>query len=72
MSAQRDWRLLVEDIIEYASHLQEITAGMSYDDFLGSLVVQLAVSRCLEVRAKPLGMCPQRFRHDARTLNGGS
>jgi uncharacterized protein with HEPN domain len=49
MSARRDWRLLVQDIIEYASELLEITAGMDYDDFLANRVVQLAVSRCLEI-----------------------
>jgi len=49
MSARRDWRLLVEDIIEYATDLLEATAGMNYDDFLANRVVQLAVSRCLEV-----------------------
>src|SRR5690349_353473 len=49
MSARRDWRLLVEDIIEYASDLLDATAGMEYDDFLANRIVQLAVSRCLEV-----------------------
>lgn len=28
MSADRDWRLLVGDIIEYATHTEEMTRGM--------------------------------------------
>jgi uncharacterized protein with HEPN domain len=49
MSARRDWRLLVQDIIEYGSDLSVITAGMDYDTFLSNRVAQLAVSRCLEI-----------------------
>jgi uncharacterized protein with HEPN domain len=49
MLARRDWRLLVQDIIDYASDIVNMTGGMDYDGFVEDRVVQLAVTRCLEV-----------------------
>jgi uncharacterized protein with HEPN domain len=49
MLASRDWRLLVQDIIDYASAVLDITRGMDYDAFAADRVAQLAVTRCLEV-----------------------
>src|SRR5215216_4930717 len=67
MSVHRDWRLLVEDIIAYASDLHEITDGMDFDAFSSNRIAQLAVARCLEIMGEAArhvprevqGRCPE-------------
>jgi uncharacterized protein with HEPN domain len=49
MSVNRDWRLRVQDIIDYAASIVNMTGGMDYETFVANQTVQLAVTRCLEV-----------------------
>jgi len=49
VSARRQWRLLVEDVVEYATYIEEMTAGLDEAAFRANRMVQLAVLRCLEV-----------------------
>jgi uncharacterized protein with HEPN domain len=67
MLANRDWRLLVQDIIDYGADALDITRGMDYEVFVTNRMAQLAVTRCLEImgeaaRHVPPGvkaLCPE-------------
>ena len=48
-AAHRDWRLLVEDIIEYAAEIERMTAGMDEAAFRADRTVQYAVIHCIEI-----------------------
>ena len=49
MLRHRDWRLRVQDIVEYSTEIMKITDGMDFDAFTAQRVVQLAIARCLEI-----------------------
>jgi uncharacterized protein with HEPN domain len=49
MSVSRDWRLLIQDIIDYGSDALDATRGMDYEAFVANRIAQLAVTRCLEI-----------------------
>ena len=48
-AAHRDWRLLVGDIIEYATEIERMTAGMDEAAFSADRTVQFAVTHCVEI-----------------------
>src|SRR5215467_7400750 len=48
-AAHRDWRLLVGNIIEYASEIERMTAGMDELAFRADRMVQYAVIHCLTI-----------------------
>jgi len=49
MSPERDWRLRIRDIIEYATTIEELTAGHDEGSFRSDRAVQLAVLHCLTI-----------------------
>jgi uncharacterized protein with HEPN domain len=49
MSVNRDWRLRVQDIIDHAARIHDMTSGLDYEAFVANPIMQLAVTRCLEV-----------------------
>jgi uncharacterized protein with HEPN domain len=49
MSADRDWRLLFEDIIEAAEKIEQYTRGMDFESFASNSLVTDAVVRNLEI-----------------------
>ena len=49
MSARRDWRLLVEDILEAAEKIEEYTRGMDFESFVSSSMVVDATIRNLMI-----------------------
>jgi uncharacterized protein with HEPN domain len=49
LAAHRDWRLLVEDIVEYATEIERMTVGMDEAAFRANRIVQLAVTHSIEI-----------------------
>jgi uncharacterized protein with HEPN domain len=49
MSTERDWRLRIQDIIEYASAIEEIVAMRDEAAFVSDRTSQLAVLHCLTI-----------------------
>jgi uncharacterized protein with HEPN domain len=45
----KDWRILVSDMIEYARHARAHAAGMDEALFAGDLKTIHAVTRCVEI-----------------------
>jgi uncharacterized protein with HEPN domain len=49
MSAKRDWRLLVEDVLEAAEKIEQYTRGMDFETFASNSLVADAVIRNLMI-----------------------
>ena len=47
--SRKDWRIRVEDIVEAAMDVAEMTADMDFDNFVASKPVRLGVLYCLAV-----------------------
>ncbi|MGD9968555.1 MAG: DUF86 domain-containing protein [Hyphomonadaceae bacterium] len=45
----KDWRILVSDMVEYARHARAHAVGMDEASFVGDLKTIHAVTRCVEV-----------------------
>lgn len=59
MSASKDWRIRVQDIIEHAAYIEQMTKGMTYDDFAANLTVQFATARCIEIMGEATRHIPR-------------
>lgn len=47
--SERDWKLLLEDIIDGIKAIEEFTDGLTYNDFENNRLVSDAVVRNIEV-----------------------
>jgi uncharacterized protein with HEPN domain len=49
MSDSKDWRLLVQDIIEYGERVEQYTRGLDFESFAANRMVVDATVRNLEI-----------------------
>lgn len=61
----RDWRLYLEDIVEYVDRALSYTAGMTYEQFVANPLVYDATLRCLEVIGEAANHVPDQVRSEA-------
>lgn len=61
----RDWRLYLEDIVEYADRAFRYTAGMRYEELIATQQAYDATLRCLEVIGEAANHVPERVRREA-------
>ncbi len=52
------------DMLQAARHLQEFTAGLSYEDYLNSILLQSAVERQLEILGEAARRMSEAFRQE--------
>ncbi|HRO03139.1 MAG TPA: DUF86 domain-containing protein [Terricaulis sp.] len=61
----KDWRILVADMIEYAQHARAHTAGMGEAAFRQDLKTIHAVTRCVEIIGEAARAVPDEVRRRA-------
>lgn len=61
----RDWRVLVEDMLAHADRAQLHIVGLVYEIFEGDLFLQDGVLRCLEVLGEAARHVPDEVRNRA-------
>ena len=64
----RDWRLYLDDIVEYSDRASRYTEGMTYEEFLGNEQVYDATVRCLEVIGEAVRNVPDELRIEAPSI----
>ncbi len=58
----KDWRILVADMIEYARHARSHAAGLDLNAFINDLKTIHAVTRCVEIIGEAARAVPERVR----------
>lgn len=58
----KEWRILVSDMIEYARHARAHAAGMTEAAFIGDLKTIHAVTRCIEIIGEAARAVPHNVR----------
>jgi uncharacterized protein with HEPN domain len=64
----RDWRLYLDEIVEYSDRAQRHTVGLTYDEFLANELHYDATLRCLEVIGEAVKNLPEEVRQRAPTV----
>jgi len=62
---EKDWRILVADMIEYARHAQQHAAGLDEAAFQADLKTVHAVTRCVEIIGEAARAVPPEIRAHA-------
>ena len=64
----RDWRLYLDDIVEFAERALRYTEGMTYEQFLADTRTYDATLRCLEIVGEAVKKLPIHVRDLAPTV----
>jgi uncharacterized protein with HEPN domain len=65
---EKDWRILVLDMVEYAQHARAHAAGMDEAAFSGDLKTLHAVTRCIEIIGEAARSVPSEVRAKAPNI----
>jgi uncharacterized protein with HEPN domain len=68
--SKRDWKLLLEDILEAAVKIEHYTKKLTHDDFIKNSMVVVAVVRNLEIIGEAAKMSLKRFRINCSLYHG--
>ncbi|HBB55940.1 MAG TPA: nucleotidyltransferase [Hyphomonadaceae bacterium] len=66
--SDREWRALVEDMIDYAKHARAHAAGMNEIAFAEDLKTLHAVTRCVEIIGEAARAVPDDIREQAPSV----
>jgi uncharacterized protein with HEPN domain len=64
----RDWRLYLDDIVEYSDRALRYTEGLTYEQFVASDQTYDATVRCLEVIGEAAKNVPDQVRRHAPSV----
>jgi uncharacterized protein with HEPN domain len=59
MAARRDPRIVLEQMLEAISDLEQLTAGRSFEAYAAERPIRLAVERCIEIVSEASRRLPQ-------------
>ncbi len=62
---EKNWRILVQDMIDYAGHARAHAAGLDEASFTADLKTMHAVTRCIEIIGEAARAIPQDVRDSA-------
>ena len=68
--SKRDWRILLEDILEAAAKIEQYTKNLTQDDFIKNSMVVDAVVRNLEIIGEAQKMSPLEYKINCSISHG--